>query len=340
MPRQARLDIPDVTYHVFAKAKDSHKLFICNEDYDHFISLLQTIFSDHGIQCYAWSLLPEHFYLLIRPEKAILKTTMRKLLTAYVSAYKQRHKTDGKVFHGRYQSIICEDEPYLVPLICATHLRPIQAGLCNNINHLNNYPWSGHQSMTGNTGYEIDNAATQIALKQFSENSVPSARKRYLQKLDEMLDSNTFNFEGGGWMRSTGSTRKDIWHTTDDEIAQYDSRILGSPEFVRQVLDTNQILSEQTSDNYISIHHLIETVSNYYQISPDRLFEKNQKKSVSQARCVICHIEINHLKRSGVVVGKMMKIQAFSAIRCARRGQKIYESDEKLQKLIGFPLLD
>jgi len=341
MPRQARLDIPNVVYHVFARAKDQKNLFDCQDDYLHFIRLFQKLIKENQIKCYAWSLVPDHFYLIIHPQKAILKSTMQKLLTAYVAGYKKRHQSDGKLFHGRYQSIICEKEPYLVPLICSTHLKPIEKGICQNINDLNNYYWSGHLSFLdkSSSAYKIDEDGIDDALAMFSETDTELARSLYLKKLETMQLSDDFDFDGGGWMRSTGSDRKDIWSTTDEEVAQYDSRILGSPKFVRQILDTASTIKNQKPSQYISIHQLIDTVSNYYQISTEKLFQKCQIKNVSQARCVICHIEIDHLKKTGALVGKMMKIKTFSAIRCARRGQEIYASDTSLQKLIGFPVL-
>jgi REP element-mobilizing transposase RayT len=341
MPRQARLDIPNVIYHIFAKSKEQINLFDCEEDYFHFTRLLQKLIIENQVLCYAWSLIPDHFHLIIYPQKPILKTIMRKLLTAYVAGYKQRHQTDGKLFHGRYQSIICEKESYLVPLICATHLKPIEKGICQNMNDLEDYPWSGHSSLLNKSScaYIIDENSVNDALAQFSDTDTMLARSLYLKKMESMQSSKGCNYDGGGWMRSTGSDRKDIWSTTDEEIAQYDSRILGSPTFVKHVLDLASTIKNQKPSQYISIHQLIDTVSNYFQISTEKLFHKCQKKNVSQARCVICHIEIDHLKKSGALVGKMMKIQTFSAIRCARRGQKIYASDTSLQKLIGFPVL-
>jgi len=342
MPRQARLDIPNVIYHIFAKAKDQKNLFDCHEDYQHFISLLKKMVKQYPIQCYAWSMTPDRFYLIMHFQEAILKTTMRKLLTAYVSGYNHRHQSDdGTLFHGRYQSIICEKAPYLNALICSTHLKPIEKGLCNRIHDLNDYPWSGHLSLlnTAHPAHVIDEKGAHEAISQFSNTDISVARSLYLAQMETMCASNDYNYDGGGWMRSTGSNRKDIWNTTDEEIAKYDPRILGSPEFVRHVLETASHLKNQKPSDYISIHHLIDTVSKYYNISTDRLFQKCQKKDVSQARCVICHIEIDHLKRTGTLVGKMMKIKPFSAIRCASRGKKIYASDISLQKLIGFPSL-
>jgi len=337
MPRKARLDIPKVLYHVFARARDQQKLFICDDDRLHFFDRLKSLVSEFNTQCYAWALLPNQFNLLIRPEQATLKKLMRKLLIAYTAGFKQRHKVDGNVFKGRYHSIICQ-ETYFEQLIVHIHSLPVHHGVCLDIENLNTYPWTGHPSMLGASDYIVDSDGVKQALSLFSKDN-PEAINQYHQKLQEICHTDAVDFSGGGWMRSTASSRKDIWHTTDDEIAQYDSRILGTSEFVQEVLKTAKILSEKKPSNYISIHHLIDKVSQYYQIPTEKLFEKCQLQSVSHARCVICHIEIDHLKRSGAVVGKLMKIKGFSAIRCASRGQKIYASDPELQDLIGFPVL-
>ncbi|KPA17724.1 hypothetical protein MHK_002076 [Candidatus Magnetomorum sp. HK-1] len=336
MPRQARLDVPDVLYHVFARAIPQKNLFYCDDDYNDFFCRLKNLFLENHIRCYAWSLIPDRFYLLIRPEQALLKKTMRRLLTGYTSAFKKRHKSDGKIFHGRYHSIICQDKPYFEPLVCDIHLQPLKNEIFQTLESLIEYPWTGHQSMMGINCQQLDENGVQETLNYFSQN-LSEARNLYVQALRTSLnDQKNINFEGGGWMRSTESSRKDVWHTTDDEMSLYDSRILGTPEFVKKILEKADSLNNQKPETYISIHELIDKVSKYYQISAENLFQKNQQKSVSLARSVICHIEINHLGRSGSVVGKMMKIKSYSALRCAQRGHAIYEADAELKKLIGI----
>ncbi|MBF0451200.1 MAG: hypothetical protein HQK75_10890 [Candidatus Magnetomorum sp.] len=224
----------------------------------------------------------------------------------------------------------------MLPLICDIHLQPIRQGLFQSIDELSDYPWTGHLSMMGSGDNQLNECGVQKVLTLFS-NTIDTARDKYIAALQKSLsDEMTINFQGGGWMRSTGRTRKDIWNTTVDEMSQYDSRILGSPEFVKQILKTDETLKNKVPENYISIHHLIDKVSKYFGIPDESLFQKNQQKSVSLARCIICYIEIHCLGRSGAVVGKMMKIKAYSALRCAQRGQIIYESDPDLQRLIGI----
>ena len=337
MPRQARLDVPNVLYHVFARALPEKKLFLCKEDYIDFYKRLDDLFNKYNIRCYAWSFIPDKFSFIIRPKQAILKKTMRKLMTGYTSNFKKRHNRDGKIFHGRYNSIICQDKPFFEKLVCDVHLNPIKNGIIDKIEDLIEYPWTGHKELMGIKSQKLDEQANQETLNHFSQN-LSEARSLYIQTLQKVLnDQKNINFEGGGWMRSTESTRKDIWNTTDEEMSLYDSRILGSPEFVKEVLTKAELLENNNKpETYISIHELIEKVSNYYKISTEDLFKKNQQKSVSLARCIICHIEINYLGRSGSVVGKMMKIKPYSAIRCANRGSELYKDDIKLQKILGI----
>jgi len=334
MPRQARLDVPNALYHVFAKAKDQKHLFTCYDDYAEFLNRLQQLIIKNNVRCYAWTLLPNQFFLLIRPAQAILKKFMRQLLTGYVSSFYQRHQTNGNIFHGRYHSIICQENLYFKTLICDVHLQPVKNGFIQSINDLSEYSWTGHHSLIGCKGYFVDDQGAQQALKQFS-NDIDSAKKEYKTHLQTTLSKN-LNFQGGGWMRSTGRTRKDIWSTTVDEMAQYDSRILGDPEFVKSILEKSEIIKNKTPDVYISINELIKKVATYYDIPIDSLFQKNQQQSVSLARCVICYIEIQCLGRPGSIVGKMMKINPYSARRCALRGKTIYESNPELQNIIGI----
>jgi REP element-mobilizing transposase RayT len=334
MPRQARLDVPDYLYHVFASANDQKQIFTCDDDYIDFIQRFKKIIKRNHVSCYAWTLLPNQFFLLIKPKEAVIKKTMRQLLTGYVSGFKHRHQTDGHIFHGRYHSIICQEKPYFNSLICDVHLQPIKNGFVQTINELSQYLWSGHKAMIGHKEYMIDEQGIDQAFKQFS-NDVQIAQNKYINFLQITLNKNE-NFQGGGWMRSTGSTRKDIWSTTADEMIQYDPRILGDPEFVKGVLKKAETLKNKKPETYISIHELIEKVARYFDIPVDCLFQKNQQQTVSLARCVICYIEIHCLGRPGSVVGKMMKINPHSARRCAERGKNIYELNPELKAMIGI----
>ena len=74
---------------------------------------------------------------------------MRKLLTGYVVNYNRRHKRYGHLFQNRYESILCEDDPYLLGLTRYIHLNPLRAGIVKDMNELKKYPWCIHSVIMG-----------------------------------------------------------------------------------------------------------------------------------------------------------------------------------------------
>ena len=65
---------------------------------------------------YAWSLMPNHFHLLVRTAKVPLSQGMRSLMSGYAGYFNRRHRRDGHVFQNRFKSIDCEEEVYLLCL--------------------------------------------------------------------------------------------------------------------------------------------------------------------------------------------------------------------------------
>jgi len=70
----------------------------------------------------AWSLLSNHFHLLLRTGPTPLSKVMRRLMTGYAVSFNKRHKRSGHLFQNRYESIVCEQDPYLLELIRYIHL--------------------------------------------------------------------------------------------------------------------------------------------------------------------------------------------------------------------------
>ena len=66
MPRGPRLDAPGVLHHVMARGIERRRIFIEEGDYQDFIERLGKVLGEGGGVCYAWSLMPNHFHLLLR----------------------------------------------------------------------------------------------------------------------------------------------------------------------------------------------------------------------------------------------------------------------------------
>lgn len=67
--------------------------------------------------CYAWSLLGNHAYFLLRTGEIPLAGVMRKVLTGYAVTFNRRYRPSGHLFQNRYQSILCEEAGYLRELV-------------------------------------------------------------------------------------------------------------------------------------------------------------------------------------------------------------------------------
>ncbi len=74
---------------------------------------------------------------------------MRRLLSGYAVSFNRRHKRRGQLFQNRYKSIVCQEDAYLRELVRYIHLNPVLAGIVENLNGLNRYPYCGHSSVIG-----------------------------------------------------------------------------------------------------------------------------------------------------------------------------------------------
>ncbi len=162
MPRLARLDAPGVLHHVIGRGIERRKIFYKDKDREDFVDRLAELAEKGAWTVYAWTLMPNHYHLLIKTKNQPLADNMRKLLTGYAVNFNRRHKRAGHLFQNRYKSIVCQEENYLRELVRYLHLNPLRAGLVQDMKQLNRYPWSGHSALLGrvkrewqDTGYVL-----------------------------------------------------------------------------------------------------------------------------------------------------------------------------------------
>ena len=112
MPRGPRLDAPGVLHHIMARAIERQLLFRDDHDREDFVHRVAAWAEAEGLFVYAWTLLPNHFHLLVRTGSRPLARSMRSLLTGYAGAFNRRHHRRGHLLQTHYKSIVCEEEPW------------------------------------------------------------------------------------------------------------------------------------------------------------------------------------------------------------------------------------
>ena len=66
MPRQARIDAPGALHHIICRGIERRDIFQDDVDSDSFVYQLGHGLTNTSTPCYAWTLIPNHFHLLLR----------------------------------------------------------------------------------------------------------------------------------------------------------------------------------------------------------------------------------------------------------------------------------
>jgi len=82
-----------------------------------------------------------HIHLMVKVNEYSLSKIMQGIQQTYTQYFNHTYSHVGHVFEQRYKAFICEDQAYLMKLICYIHQNPVRASMDGGIN----YSWSSHQ---------------------------------------------------------------------------------------------------------------------------------------------------------------------------------------------------
>jgi len=234
MPRQARLDCSGTLHHVMIRGIERRRIVDDKEDRNHFVTRLGECASDTKTKIYAWALMPNHAHILLRSGPRGLAPFMRRFLTGYAVNYNLRHKRHGHLFQNRYKSIVCDEDAYFTELVRYIHLNPLRGEEVRDLSELDRYPWCGHSVVMGRRERPWQDC--DFVLSWFG-NRGGEARKEYRAYVKEGIsEGRRLDLVGGGLIRSMGGWSEVLSLRRSKEKALCDERILGSGEFVEELL--------------------------------------------------------------------------------------------------------
>ena len=121
---------------------------------------------------------------------------------------------------------------------------------------------------------------------------------------------------------NTGGNKGSLLGRKKEEREKGDERILGSGDFVANVMkDANEVL-DQIAKFDISLVELISRVCAKFGISVKDLVSKSRNRQLSQARGVICYLAVDELGYSGDDVARRLRISGRGVSDCRERGKK------------------
>jgi putative transposase len=148
MPRIPRGLADGQFYHIINRGNGRQEVFHKPEDYAAFIELLKEALDRYAVGVYAWCLMPNHFHLLVQPERAeYLSAWMQWLMTSHVRRYHRHYRTSGHLWQGRYKSFIVQDDTHLITVARYIEGNPVRSAL---IPRASEWQWSSHSHRRSN----------------------------------------------------------------------------------------------------------------------------------------------------------------------------------------------
>jgi REP element-mobilizing transposase RayT len=320
MPRNARIDLPDLLQHVIVRGVNRCDIFADDHDRLRCLERLSVLLVETHTECLAWALMPNHFHLLLRPRQNRLAHVMRRLLTGYAIYFNHRHQRSGHLFQNRYKSIVCDEEAYLLELVRYIHLNPLRTGLVDGLDALERYPWTGHAVLLGRAAFAGQQADRVLVLFAAGKTVARRAYRAFVADGVEMGNCDEFVGRRSGSVACCPGPGRD-------------HRILGGEKFC-EILQSHAALARRF-DRHLAIDEVVRRVCDHFAVEPGQLRKRTKTSKIAEARSVICYLAVRELGHNGVEVGEAIGLRRSAVSRAAVRGGGIVEGDSSFFKLIN-----
>jgi REP element-mobilizing transposase RayT len=330
MPRKARIDAVGALHHIICRGIEGQRVFRDDKDRDNFLKRLGKILQDSFTPCYAWSLIPNHFHLLLRTGNLPVAKVMQRLLTGYAAYYNRRHHRRGHLFQNRYKSILCQEDAYLLELVRYIHLNPLRANIVSSLEELDRYRYCGHSRLMDRQQNQWQDVDTVLSL--FGKR-IGSARNQYRIFVEKgVAQGKRRELTGGGLVRSYGGWEalKSLRHM--HAHLKGDERILGDSDFVLSVLkvaDERMKRKYQLAASGYDFAEVLRQVAGIFNLKPEEILLPSKQRQRVRARSLLCFWAVKELGLSETWLAKKLGTTQPSVSRAVQKGGRL-ALDEKL----------
>lgn len=180
MARNARIEYPGAVYYISINAAPNVKAFKDNIDKRRFLRILETAASRYNLVVHAYVIMEDGYRLVVETPLGNLSKTMQYINSHYMAYANTRRSDSGRIFSGRYRSVLIEKNKYLLKLCRHLHQEPVARGI---VARAGNYAWSSHNAYTMGKFKEFE-PRTKDALSNFD-----GFKQRQRRKFEKFVDS-------------------------------------------------------------------------------------------------------------------------------------------------------
>lgn len=199
MARPLRIEYPGAFYHVMNRGLERREIFRDKKDYEAFLHLCLAIHKRFKVIFHAYSLMPNHYHLMVETPEGNLSRAMRHLDGVYTQGFNRRKgkkRRVGPLFQGRYKAILIEQEAYSHQLCRYIHLNPVKAKI---VSRPEDHAYSSFQYYMSWGGKKPEFLETDWLLRQFHRKGAEARKSFYRFTLNGLKDgwSPEENLRGG-----------------------------------------------------------------------------------------------------------------------------------------------
>lgn len=130
MPRRRRSSLPSpAIYHVTTRGVERRPIVLDAIDADAWEARLLETADRYGWELDTWSLMPNHFHLLVLTWQPLLSDGMRRLNGMYAQRFNRRYGRSGHLFGSRFEAYVIETEEHLDAARLYVYENATRAGL-------------------------------------------------------------------------------------------------------------------------------------------------------------------------------------------------------------------
>lgn len=257
MARKTRIEFEGALYHVIVRGNQKRKVFKSDDDFRSYLDILQRYKARYPFSLYAYVLMSNHIHLLMETGKIPLNKILQGINQSYTMYFNRKYKTVGHLFQGRYKSILCEKDAYLLALVKYIHLNPVRAKIAQSPD---DYLWSSHKAYVGSAS-KSELVDTEHVLKMFSE-VAGSARRLYRSFMGEAVVI----------------SKKDVYCTVDQ-------RMIGGSVFVEETVAKHKLVIEQKRKKHeCSLEEIAAAIERQRGITLEDMRSRSRTREIAVCR--------------------------------------------------------
>jgi putative transposase len=181
MPRSPRIDIPGLVYHVTNRGIRRLPLFHDDQDRFEFLDWMQEARRRYAIEVEQYSLMTNHFHLLLRLHEGSLARAMKYSMSRYARFFNRKNGHTGHLFQDRYHSLPVQEDRYYTAVSRYIHLNAPKAGI---VSKPEDYRWSNYADLIDGRSNPV---ATGGTILDYFGRDPQTQRARYRQFVEEDL---------------------------------------------------------------------------------------------------------------------------------------------------------